>query len=172
MERRTAIRHMALLCASAMLLPSCFNHQQEASIPLQQIAISAKQEQLLAELVETIIPKTDTLGAKDLGLHLFVLKMVDDCLPQKEQQQFMDGLQTFEDKTIGGTKFAESSNQHKINLLKEIMEPRYKESNLQFFLKEVRKQTLKGYQQSEYVMTKLRPYILVPGHFSGSVKRA
>jgi len=171
MERRTAIRHMALLCASAMLLPSCFNNQQGASISLQHITITAKQEQLLAELVETIIPKTDTPGAKELGIHLFVLKMVNDCRPKEEQQRFMDGLQTFENENIGGAKFTDSSVQQRINLLKEIMEAKNKESNLQFFLKEVRKQTLKGYEQSEYVMTKLKPYILVPGHFSGSVKR-
>lgn len=167
MERRTAIRHMALLCASAMLLPSCIKSQKAKNINLKYLKITAEQEQLLAELVETIIPKTDTPGAKELGIHLFVLKMVNDCRPQEDQQRFLAGLQVFE-----GKNFVESSLQARISLLKEITEAKYAKNDLQYFLKEVRKQTLKGYEQSEYVMTALRPYVLVPGHFLGSLKRS
>lgn len=167
MERRTALKQMALLCASAMLLPSCLQAGKTASIGLKHITITEIQEKLLAELVETIIPKTDTPGAKELGVYLFVLKMIDDCYPKDKQRRFLDGLQIFEDKNFGG-----SSAQVRIVFLQEIMEKKYAESNLQYFLKEVRKQTIKGYEQSEYVMTELRPYILVPTQFRGSVKRA
>lgn len=167
MERRTAIKQMALLCASAMLLPSCLQGGGKmANIGLKHIAVTEAQEKLMAELVETIIPKTDTPGAKELGVHLFVFKMVDDCYPKAEQDQFLDGLKDFEDK-----KFEENTTRQRIDLLKEIMQEKNAESNLQYFLKEVRKQTLKGYTQSEYVMTELRPYILVPGQFLGSVRR-
>ncbi len=166
MERRTAIRHMALLCASAMLLPSCIKNQKSTSIELKHLKVTANQEQLLAELVETIIPKTDTPGARELGVHLFVLKMIDDCYRKEQQQRFLAGLEIFEEKS-----FTESSMQNRIGLLIEIMETKYADTDLQYFLKEVRKQTLKGYEQSEYVMTELRPYILVPGQFLGSVKR-
>lgn len=165
MERRTALKQMALLCASAMLLPSCLQGGKNASIGLKHITITEIQEKLLAELVETIIPKTDTPGAKELGVHLFVLKMIDDCYPKDKQQRFLNGLQIFEDKNFSG-----SSAQVRIVLLQEIMEKKYAESNLQYFLKEVRKQTIKGYEQSEYVMTELKPYILVPTQFRGSVK--
>src|SRR6218665_1941113 len=123
MERRTAIRHMALLCASAMLLPSCLENKKSTSLDLKQLTVTAEQEQLLAELVETIIPKTDTPGARELGVHLFVLKMVDDCYAKEEQEKFLSGLQVFE-----GKSFLDNSVAHRISLLNEIMEPKYAES--------------------------------------------
>lgn len=53
----------------------------------------------MAELCETILPATDTPGAKDLSAHLFVLKMIDDCYKKDHQQQFSNGLKDFKDKT-------------------------------------------------------------------------
>lgn len=167
MERRTVIKQMALLCASAMLLPSCLKNKKSTNIDLKQLNVSAEQEELLAELVESIIPKTDSPGAKELGVHLFVLKMLDDCYTKENQERFLAGFEVFE-----GENFVDRSRAQRIKLLNEIMESKSTENNLQYFLKEVRKQTIKGYQQSEYVMTELKPYILVPGKFRGSVKRA
>ncbi len=47
---------------------------------------------MLAELAETILPKTDTPGAKDLAAHLFALKMVDDCYTKTNQEKYMKGM--------------------------------------------------------------------------------
>src|SRR5207253_8266301 len=47
---------------------------------------------LLAEVADTIIPATDTPGAKDLYTHLFTMKMVDDCLEKGKQDEFVTGL--------------------------------------------------------------------------------
>ena len=44
---------------------------------------------MLAELAETIIPKTKNfIGAKDLKAHEFLLTMVDDCMAPEDQKVF------------------------------------------------------------------------------------
>src|ERR1044071_1554699 len=98
MNRRTAIRHAVLLAAGAALLPSCTNSDKAASIPLKNLSLTGAQEDMLAALSETIIPKTNNfIGASDLCSHEFVLTMVDDCSSPEEQQQFSRGLKQFEE---------------------------------------------------------------------------
>jgi len=48
--------------------------------------------ELLAALCETIIPATDTPGARDTGTQDFVIKMIRDCTSRKEQNNFIHGL--------------------------------------------------------------------------------
>ena len=55
-------------------------------------------EKMLAELAETIIPKTNNfIGAKDLKSHEFALIMMNDCAPPEDQKAFTDGMKAFEE---------------------------------------------------------------------------
>ena len=92
MQRRTALKNLLLFAGGTVLLPSCLHEDKKATIPLNHLKVSADQEALLAEIAETIIPKTDTPGAKELGIHQFVLTMVDDCMKKDDQVNFMNGL--------------------------------------------------------------------------------
>ena len=140
------------------LLPSCLREEGKVSIQLQHLDISATQEKLLAEIAELIIPKTDTSGAKDLNLHLFVLKMLDDCYDTKDQEQFMKGLKSFEG--LEGTALKEqvmAANAGKPGLSKEITD----------FYSIMKSRTIGGYLNSKYVMSKLLIWELVPGRYNG-----
>ena len=79
MNRRTAIRNVVIVSAGAGLLPACMQENKN-SIPLKNISVSASYQDMLAELCESIIPKTKNfIGAKELKAHEFVLTMIDDC---------------------------------------------------------------------------------------------
>ncbi|RZK63583.1 MAG: gluconate 2-dehydrogenase subunit 3 family protein, partial [Pedobacter sp.] len=47
---------------------------------------------LIAELAETIIPKTDTPGANDANVHLFILHAITNCTNPRNQRNFLNGL--------------------------------------------------------------------------------
>ena len=55
--------------------------------------LSQDDRDLLAELAETIIPKTDTAGAKEAGVGPFIESMLKDCYSPMQQQHFAKGLQ-------------------------------------------------------------------------------
>jgi phosphoribosylcarboxyaminoimidazole (NCAIR) mutase len=57
MKRRSAIRNIAIITAGAALLPGCTN-SNTAAIPLKNISVSSKEQNMLAELCEVILPKT------------------------------------------------------------------------------------------------------------------
>jgi hypothetical protein len=57
------------------------------------------KKSLLAELAETIIPATDTPGAKEAGAVEFMLPMLSECTDDKTLNRFVSGLQELEEYT-------------------------------------------------------------------------
>jgi hypothetical protein len=96
MDRRTVVKNLALIVGGAILLPSCLHRDGTSYVQLKHITLDEDQQMLIADMCETIIPKTNTPGAKDLNLPQFVLKMLDDCYNKKSQLAFITGLSEFE----------------------------------------------------------------------------
>ena len=78
LSRRQALKQFAFVSAGMALIPSCMQDRSKSTLLLKKIKVSPADEAMLAELCETIIPKTETPGAKDLSAHLFVLMMIDE----------------------------------------------------------------------------------------------
>jgi hypothetical protein len=172
MNRRIAVKHFALLAGAAIVLPSCLsqteNREQTTSPPVT--ALTASQQQLVAEVCETLIPRTDTPGAKDLGLHLYVLKMLKDCGPAEEQQLFVAGLGQLDAaaQKQQGHSFAASTPPQRAALLQRIdQQPTDFSDELAGFYRIARQLTVDGYTNSKYFMTKEVVYELVPGRYNG-----
>jgi len=158
MERRVAIKQVLIFAGGMALLPSLMKAAGQVSINLKNLNVNADDEKLLAEIAEIIIPKTGTPGAKDLGLHLFVLKMVDDCYEKSVQQKFLSGLKTFEGLDQAALKQAVAdANSGKSNVSEDA----------RAFYRLMKQQTINGYMNSKYVMTNLVVWELIPGRYNG-----
>jgi hypothetical protein len=158
MDRRLAIKQVLIIAGGMALLPSCLREAGKASIQLKNLDVDLDHEKILAEICEMIIPKTDTPGAKDLGLHLFVLKMVDDCYEQKDQDVFMSGLKYvsgLDEKACKQFIIDANAKKEKLN------EDAYNFFNI------VKDKTISGYMNSKYVMSNLVIWELVPGRYNG-----
>lgn len=158
-----------ILAGGIAILPSCSKDKAKASIHLTNLNVSAHQEALLAEIVESIIPETKTAGAKTLNLHLFVLKMVDDCHEAPDQQNFMLGLNEIDDLTKRSlnTTFVKAAGDQRTKILEGIEHESDKSSALSQFYKIMKERTIQGYLNSKHVMTELIPYELIPGRYNG-----
>ena len=122
MNRRVVIRNMALAVTGLVLLPGCDLSSKEASAQDLLPNLSPGQEGLLIHVVDTIIPATDTPGAKELNVHLFVQKMVADCSEKEAQQNFVKGLEALKarSKKKHGKVFDACSTEERIALLKDL----------------------------------------------------
>lgn len=156
MKRRTAIKQLFILAGGIAIATSCTGDRNKASIALSNVDFSKDEEYLIGDLVESIIPETDSPGAKTLNLHLFVMKMVDDCHSPEDQTAFVDGLK--KSKILKGK--SQQEIQHYLSALD-------KEDK---FLSILKRRTIMGYQNSEYVMKNKIIYELVPGRYDGAVK--
>ena len=163
MERRLVIKQVLIMAGGLALLPSCLRDKGHSSITLNNIDISLDQENLLAEIAETIIPRTNTPGAKELKLHLYALKMLDDCYEKVDQQKFMDDLAKLEDQTHDhfGKSFQKLSGSQRRSILTHV------ENAGSNFYQIFKNETINGYLNSKYVMTNLIIYELIPGRYNG-----
>lgn len=156
------------MVAGAVILPGC-DLSSKSSVETIQSFLSPSQDKLLANLAELIIPVTDTPGAKDLKVHDYIKVMVADCHEPEVQKIFFNGLDTVEnlsEKRFGRAFSALDAAQQKQILKRLESSGEEKEKEFYALLKGL---TIQGYMTSEYVMTNLTGYQLVPGHYNGCV---
>lgn len=169
MQRRSAIKTIALSIGSTIILPLWANAWNKASLLKTGFIISTSQEAILAEVVETIIPKTDTPGAKELNIDKFTTKMVADCYDKKSQEIFSKGLDLVENtaKRDFAKSFMACDATQKLAILNKMSNS--ENSDEKSFVRLVKNLTIQGYLSSEYVMTNLRIYEFAPARYHGCV---
>jgi len=170
-NRRTVLKQFVMLSAGAALIPSCMQNKSKASIILKNLQIDNDQERLMAELTETIIPASDTPGAKDISAHLFALKMVDDCFSKEDQVRFTSGLALF-DKTVKdrqGRSFIECSPGQRSAALTQLESEKDSKDPRHFFYATTKDLTIQAYTTSQFYLTKVVVYELVPARYHGCV---
>jgi hypothetical protein len=133
--------------------------------------ITRDDERMLADLAETLIPRTDTPGAKDVSAHLFALRMVDDCRPLDERTLFMEGMKAFNtsSKKHEGGNFADLDNGKRSSFLRRMEDGAPPGGSIDFFYKTFRKYTIQGYRSSEFFLTKVQVYELIPSRYLGCI---
>lgn len=168
MKRRTAVRNIILLSAGAGLLHAC---ERKPLGSYEHIPLTASQEDLLAELTETIIPKTDFPGAKDLQAREFVLVMVDDCASPEDQQKFMSGMKLFDEncKKQLGSVFIDCTPEQRTSYLRTIEAEEGVPEDVSKFYRAVKRYTIQSFTTSEQYLTQIRNYSLVPPPFEACV---
>jgi hypothetical protein len=164
MKRRFALKQLALAAGAAITLPSWANEWSKNSLPSIPTILSSSQEALLGEIVEAFIPKTDTPGAKELGVHKFINVMLTDCYEKEVQDTFSKTLSMIDEASTKKHKktFTAISPAQRLELLKTIE----KNKEIPNF-SDLKESTVFGYLNSEYVMKNLLKYELVPARFDG-----
>lgn len=167
------------MTTGALLIPSCVREAKKISIPLDNLKLTADHETLMASITETLLPPSDTPGAKELKLHEFVLRMMDDCYSPDEQKEFQNGLESFDKfaEKSSEKSFLEMSADERKSFLLDLEKKRADESSLKDdekailqFYSRTKGLAIRGYMNSEPVMTKYTYYQMVPGRFDGCVE--
>ena len=168
MQRRSVVKNIALTIGASIILPSWANAWNKDSFGINYNVISL-QENLLAEIVETIIPKTNTPGAKELNIQQFVPKMVIDCYDKNAQETYKKGFDFVDSnaKKSFSKSFMECDGKQRLEILNMMLKS--ENADEKNFIQLIKSLTIKGYLNSEYVMTNLRIFEFAPAHFYGCV---
>ena len=180
MNRREALSSVALLLGgtiigSEMFLSGCTN--AEKNIGITGLNFSPEDISFLDEVGDTIIPATDTPGAKDAKIGDFMHTIVRDCYDEKQQKIFVDGMTSLNQasKQKNGKYFLESSPAERkallIDLDKEQMAytSKKKPEDPPYYFRMMKELTIWGYFTSEPGATKALRYIAVPGRYEGCI---
>lgn len=180
MNRRKAIGSLFLLAGAGAATWSGIRLRNLYNTPdLGKLKAHAA---LISELAETIIPATDTPGAKAAGVSPFIIRMIEDCTPKKEQNRFMMGLDEVEAYASQhyGHSFVRCSIEQR-DAIADHFERRdrpfkgiagkisHKVMGDPFFVI-MKKYTVIGYCTSMEGATRGLAFDYVPGHYAGAVR--
>lgn len=119
MKRREALQRAALVLGYAITGPALVGIMKGCKA-VPELTYSPKffnneQALFVSELAELIIPRTDTPGAKDVGVPGFIDQMLKDVYSEEAQNQFLSGLKKFNDDAVAATghPFVECSEEEK-----------------------------------------------------------
>jgi len=177
MDRRRALKGFLLFGGGAAAVAAGFKGYQWYRKPnLQHLA---DYKTLIAELAETIIPRTDTPGAKDAGVQDYIITMIQDCTPTKLQNKFMDGLEDVQHYAQAqySRSFLECSKEQRHNVLAHFEKRDRQYSGLagkvqrklfgDSFFVTLKKYTVQGYCTSIQGATQGLAYDYIPGRYQG-----
>jgi hypothetical protein len=180
MNRREALSSVALLLGGTiigaeMFLSGCTN--ADKNIGTAGLNFSPEDISFLDEVGDTIIPRTDTPGAKDAKIGDFMHTIVRDCYDEKQQKIFIDGMSSLDkaSKQKSGKYFLEASPDERKALLTELDKEQMaytakkKPEDPPHYFRMMKELTIWGYFTSEPGATQALRYIAVPGRYEGCI---
>lgn len=173
MNRRDALKSVVLMMGGTMIgataiLTGCAPEHQ-----IKDLNFTPEDLAFLDEIGETIIPTTDTPGAKATKIGEFMQMMVKDCYDADQQKAFIDGLNTLRKdfSTEKGGDFMTASAEDRLAFL-NAMQDKFKASGEErqpIVINMLRDLTVLGYFTSEIGATQALRYEEVPGRYEGCI---
>lgn len=182
MNRREAVKNTAVIMGGVLsastlsvMLGSC-NQSPEKG---EGKTFTPDEKKMVHSIADVIIPRTDTPGAVDAGVPAFIVMMMQECYPIKDQNTFHNGLSAYNKwckKKYGKSFLALSPEKQEkaVSALDKAVlgngdnNGDNKDKSLSFYrtLKEL---TLLGFFTSKPGATETLRYVQVPGRYDGCV---
>ncbi len=176
MHRREALKSLAILSGGAVLVPSCNFEAEDILAAYQNLNVTESMREVLAQIADTIIPPGSLKGASDLAVQDFILVMVNDCVEPDRQRVFTKGLQSFNtfSRKVASSSFSKLEQAEKEKVVTQGLSISDEstdedEKTILEFLRITKRFTIQGFMMSEYIMTQVKPYSLIPGEYNGAV---
>lgn len=181
MNRRDALGRVALLLGGTVVgaelfLSGCKN-APDKNIGAGGTNFSNDDIAYFDEIAETILPATDTPGAKEAKVGAFWATIVKDCYTEADQKVFLDGMKKLNDacQQKNSKSYMESTPEQRHDLLvaldqeqKDYMAAKKKDDPSHYF-RMMKELTLWGYFTSEPGATKALRYVQIPGKYVGCI---
>ncbi|WP_210513568.1 gluconate 2-dehydrogenase subunit 3 family protein [Hymenobacter terricola] len=190
MNRRDALARVAIIMGGTVIgadffLSSCSSpgkkdEKAAANPPVvkkEKPFLNANQVSFLDEVGETILPATQTPGAKAAQVGSFMAVMVRDCYAPADQKIFLNGLTRLDQdcQKKNGKSFLACDPAQRTAFLtaldaeqKAFTQNKQKDDPAHYF-RMMKELTLLGFFTSEVGATKALRYLPVPGRYDGNV---
>ena len=177
-SRREALHRLTMILGGAVSAPTLgavLSGCRAEPAPPDWVprAVTPEQGDLLAVLVERIIPATDTPGARQVGAHVFIDKMMDGWAEPEWRDRFLAGLTALdaEARTAHGAHFVDAPAEWQDEVLRrldaEAARARDEDVDPLPFFARLKEWTLVGYYTSEVGATQELQWLAAPGRYDG-----
>lgn len=180
LQRRELLKRAAWLLGGAVSAPAALailqgcSATEPAAAPVALKVLSAAQLALVAEIAETMIPKTTTSGAKDAGVPAFIDSALDAVYKKEDQERFVAGLNDFDAAAKAADRsFIDRDPADRAAFLKQALESALAgPKDPKPFILMARELTLLGFFTSQPGITENMQYEPVPTVYHGCVPLA
>ncbi|CCG99421.1 hypothetical protein FAES_1411 [Fibrella aestuarina BUZ 2] len=174
MKRRQALQTLSASLSAVLVWPDWATAWNRTSLgtlsgPAGPGLLTADQTTLLTDIVSTIIPDGQVVGATGVGVPAFIETMLADCYEPAAQADFKKGLAAIDGsaQTTYGKPFVALQPAEKLALLTAFGQTT--DATQKEFFGLLKSLTIQGYTTSEYVMVNHLNYVMAPGHYHGCV---
>ncbi|MFT7559192.1 MAG: hypothetical protein ACI93R_001097 [Flavobacteriales bacterium] len=175
--RRSFILSLTASCAgllSAQTLAGVEGLHEDMAKSIKSLKIfDSKQIEALAAMVEVIIPRTDTPGAKEAGVHYFIDNELACCVSESERALFIAQFNSLVKivYTLYGKPFDELDVAIQNTVMHQIVAAKspFPATSLAFF-KQLKSLTMLGYYTSKIGASVELAYLPIPGGYDGNFK--
>ena len=170
MDRRKAIKHLAIVSGGLITLPQWMVSCGESDTTTHQSSFSITEQKILASVTDTIIPAGNSIGALSVGVDKFLQKLIDDCYEKAVQDNVKTQLKGMEDsaKATHKKSFTDCTQSQREELLVKFSVSSVKEEKNFFNL--MKSETIRGFNTSQKVMQEYLGYKIAPGHYYGCIE--
>jgi hypothetical protein len=179
MNRRDALSRVALLVGGTVIGAEFFLSGCKANDEKYGASVNFTEKDIayLDEIAETIIPKTDTPGAKDAKVGAFMTVMVKDTYSEDQQKIFLEGMNKLNEasNTKFKTGFMDLTPAQRKELLTELdnEQKKYakekKREDPPHYFTMMKQLTLLGYFTSEPGATQALNYVAIPTRYDACI---
>lgn len=181
MDRREALKRTALLMGGMVSAPAITGIMNGCTarqgIDWKPVFLDNDQASIVTDVAEIIIPRTETPGAKDVGVPGFIDQMLHEVYSAEDQEYFLSGLKEFNelaDKEYGDA-FADLDEDDQVAYVKKVHAAAVEAENntepvpRRPFILMMKELTLLGFFTSEAGATQILQYAAVPGAYKGCI---
>ena len=186
MERREALRRTAKLAGTAALTPTLWSLlqscKQQTRLNWSPLFLDDEQAKFISALVDTLLPKTDTPGALDMKVDMFLDKVFAEMYGESGQAQVVSEIASFNQtcKDRFGEVFTDLGEADRTALLNELEanSPKFvgkvwgtavSQQEPVCFYRSMKSLAIWAYFSSEEVGKNILSYDPVPGDYLGCI---
>jgi glucoside 3-dehydrogenase (cytochrome c) hitch-hiker subunit len=187
MNRRELIKKTSLALGYSISGPTLLGIvggcEPKHTLAFEPSLFTKEQAIVIGDLADIIIPRTDTPGAKDVGVPAFIENFVKEVYSKEEQGKFIQGIDDYNRSTIGKQfrtfidctpdlqrLIVVADNQDAVRKASSVSEGWWNNAKMERpFLLKVKELTILGYFTSKEGATEVLQYSPAPGPYQGCV---
>ena len=179
MKRREILKYTALMTGAAISAPlllsleSCKTDPNAGGEALKLQFFNEDQMRLVESLVDTILPKTDSPSASDVGVHHTIDQMVANVYKDEDQTSYSNKfakLSSYLQKEAKGKGFHKLDESDRLKILRDLAKSEVSAfSDAREGYLALKQQTIAYYLNTEEIATKYLNYLPVPGQYEGCI---
>ena len=182
MDRREALKRTALIMGGVVSAPAIMGVLKgctaKPGIAWKPVFLSEDQASVVSAVSDIIIPRTDTPGARDVGVPSFIDQMLKEVYAKEDQDDFTNGLTAFNEqaKSEYGDEFTDLSEEDQAAFVRKLHhaaintpQPEADSEEKRPFILQMKELTMLGFFTSKPGATQVLQYDAIPGSYKGCI---